>query len=149
MRLAGEYIIHKGADRIVIPNQVTIAGAQAMLRSAFQGLSTPWALGLCAHNQADAISLLNINEPPVGVNGYARQALASNATNWPTTGLINGESYIESRPVTFGISAQLSVQVNRLFITDGEYVLSVSSAIDGGLQYMDSPYTTQYRLYLR
>lgn len=149
MRTSGEFVIREpgGADRI-IPNQFTIFGMQSVIKAAFQNQAFLWAMGLCAANPQDAVSLLAINEPTPGVNGYNRQNLPFDTVNWPTIGVINGESYVESRPIIFPISAAIT-PVNRLFLTDGAYVVAISSEIPGGMQILAANYPTSYRLWFR
>jgi hypothetical protein len=148
MRIAGEFIIaDEEGNEHVVPNQFTTIGIQQVLKSAFWAQVPHWYMGLCAHNPGDSIPLISINEP-VG-NGYSRQDLAFGITNWPTIGNINGESYIQTRDCTFALTGPTSVEVNRLFITDGEYVIAISAAMQGGLQNLNGNVTQKYRLYFR
>lgn len=148
--IRGEFItITPEGDEHVVPNQFTLFGVQTVLRAAFQAVATPnlW-VGLGAHNPADMIALANVQEPSVA-NGYARQAIPAGLVNWPVIGLVNGEAYVETREFTFPISGVLDAAVNRLFITDGAQVVSISSAFEAGLQFLSAPLITKYRLYLR
>lgn len=149
MRAGGEFIrTDRFGNEHVYPNQFTIIGAQQVLKGAFWGEAHDWFVGLCAHNPADSIALTSINEPSA-LNGYVRQAMTLNVSNWPTVGTVNGESYVETREFTFNLSGPTSIPVNRLFLTDGDYVIAVSSPIGEGIGYLSEPYTNKYRLYLR
>ena len=132
----------------VVPNQFTTIGMQQILRRAFWGDALTWYAGLCAKNPGDVIPLNLINEPAV-LNGYDRQTLPLDINNWPTINQVNGESYVETRDFTFNLSGATSIQVNRLFLTDGNYVIAISSAFQAGLQFLSTPLTTRYRLYFR
>ena len=137
------------AYRRIVPNQFTIFGMQSVIKAAFQGVTGLWYMGLCAHNPADILALQSLGEPK-NANGYVRQQLPLTSAHWPTVSNVNGESYVESRQVTFPISADLDTEVNRLFLTDGTQVIAISSPFDsGGLQLLNSPLTTRYRLYFR
>jgi hypothetical protein len=129
-------------------NQFTIKGMQKVLASAFQASSPSWYMGLCAAVPSDSLVLVDIDEPSIA-NGYARQAMPLNATAWPTLGTVNNESYIESLLVTFGITGTLDKAVNRLFLTDGVDVLSISSPLYETVQILNTPLSTKYRLYFR
>jgi hypothetical protein len=151
-KLTGEFIIlQKDGTERVIPNQFTTIGMQQVLKAAFWEIPATWYMGLCAHNPADAIPLANINEPTVGVNGYARAVLPLNAINWPAIGTVNGESYVETRDVTFVVTADemYDIQINRLFLMDGANVVAISAAMEDGLQFLTENLVTKYRLYFR
>lgn len=132
-----------------VPNQFTIIGVQAVIRAAFWQEPIDWYVGMCAHNQADSISLASVQEPGP-TNGYVRQHLEGDLTNWPTIGLINGESYIESRPFTFPGPGPYDVATNRMFLTDGANVIAISGPRpEGELSFDPLPVNTRYRLYFR
>lgn len=128
-------------------NIFTLVGWAQILAAAFQGDSLDWDVGLCNTIPAVALDIENIGEPDA-TNGYVRQALAQNDTDWPTIGQIENESYIESKDITFPASGAYSASVNRLFITDGIDVISVSSAFEEAVIY-DEPSVHRYRLYFR
>lgn len=149
-KLGGEFIIRDvDGNEHCIPNQFTVVGMQQVLGAAFQGETPTWYMGLCASAPADSIALSSLAEPTVGVNGYARQALPLTAPNWPTLGNINGESYIESREVTFVATGAYDVQVNRFFLTDGTYVIAISSPMEEGVHSVTVSFTALYRLWFR
>lgn len=145
----GEFILTDiEGNEHVVPNHFTVLGMQEVLKGAFWKIDQTWYVGLCAHSPADAIPLANVLEPAMA-NGYARQSLHLDSLNWPTIGNVNGESFIESRDFTFPLSAPTSIQVNRLFITDGAYVIAISTAFEAGLQFLNGNITAKYRLYFR
>lgn len=149
--LGGEFIITDKATGVehCIPNQFTVIGMQQVLAAAFQGAELTWYMGVCAINPADSLALNAINEPTEGVNGYARVELVLNSTNWPIISNINGESYVESRDADFIASGTYDMQVNRFFLTDGTYVIAISSPMEEGLHTVDESFSTKYRLWFR
>jgi hypothetical protein len=150
MRPGGEFIIHlPGGVEHVVPNQFTVTGAQQLLKAAFWRQELVWYVGLCNKNPADAIPVTSMFEPTDGVNGYERQSLALSPGNWPEIGVINGESYVESKRFLFTATGAYDQQVSRFFLTDGDYVIAVSSQIEGGLQTISEDLEATYRLYLR
>lgn len=150
MKFGGEFLIHmKDGMDYVLPNQFTIYGAQQILKAAFWRQELVWFMGLCNKNPADAIPVTSMFEPTDGVNGYERQSLALSQGNWPDIGVINGESFIESKRVLFTATGAYDQQVSRLFLTDGDQVIAISSQLEGGLQTIDEDLETTYRLYLR
>lgn len=150
MQVSGEFqILDKRTQLIrVVPNHFTILGMQQLLRAAFWHEELEWLVGLCNANQADSLQLALVGEPDA-TNGYARQNLLLNTTNWPTISIVNGESFVESREFTFTATGAYSESVSRMFLTDGEHVIAVSSPIFGGLQIMDEDFVNKYRLYFR
>jgi len=131
-----------------VPNQFTIVGIQAVIRAAFHQVPFDWYVGMCSHNQADAIALVNVQEPDA-TGGYTRQHLEGNESNWPDLGVINNESYIESRPFTFPGPGPYNIYTNRMFLTDGTQVIAISSPRPEGLSTDPLPVNTRYRLYFR
>lgn len=146
--IRGEYSVRigDGPERI-IPNQFTIVGMQTIMKAAFWGIRPDLYIGLCNNNIASMLSLASIQEPDE-VNGYARQIVKMNQVNWPVISSVNGESYVESREVTFPLSAGLSTPIGRLFITDGTHVISISSEFMDGVQVYATPIITKYRLFI-
>jgi len=144
--IRGEYILEDGE---VVPNQFTTLGMQAVVKSAFWGENKPWWMGYCARNPGDVVTMDSLLEPTIGVNGYERQLITMDKPGWPKLGLINGETWIETRVVNFPATGAYDVQVNRLFLTDGDNVMSISSALPGGLQTISTPTLRRYRLFFR
>jgi len=130
-----------------VPNQFTIVGMQQVIRAAFHQVPLDWSAGMCAHNQADSLALVNIQEPD-GTNGYVRQAISGDDAGWPNIGVINNESYIESRPLVFP-GGPYSLATNRMFLTDGTQVIAISSPRPEGLSTDPVEANTRYRLYFR
>lgn len=150
MKPTGEFIVHQpnGVEH-VIPNQFTVYGAQQILKAAFWREELVWYVGLCNRNPADSIPLTSMFEPTDGVNGYGRQALGLSQGNWPDIGVINGESFVESKRFLFTATGAYDQQVSRYFLTDGDFVIAISSQILGGLQTISDDLEATYRLYLR
>lgn len=142
--IRGEYEV----NGVIVPNQLTVFGAQAIWKAAFWGISNTWYLGLCTRLPSDHLLLDTMGEPGA-TNGYARQAIPLNPASWPVIGLVNNETYAETESLTFPATGAYDTDVSRLFVTDGDYVISVSSQIPGGLQIIDSPFTVKYRIFLR
>lgn len=139
------------SEVITIPNQFTVYGMQRVLKAAFWNEKVNWYMGLCARNPDDFISMDSLNEPTIGVNGYQRQLVPMTAIGWPEIGVVNSESYVESLPFSFtAVGGSFDKLINRLFFTDGDYVLSVSAAMPGGLRAItNSTYSSQYRLFFK
>lgn len=146
----GEFLIQlANGDTYVAPNQFTIIGMQQVLKAAFWGVPLDWYVGLCAHNPADSVVLGSLNEPTIGVSGYARDHVPGNPTDWAVISQINGESYAETRDMTIPASAAHDAATNRLFITDTTQVIAISSPLIDGLLFRDEPLITKYRLFFR
>jgi hypothetical protein len=154
--LRGEFI---RGDGLVTPNNLTLYGAGKLLEAALQNDALSLYMGLCTAVPAYGLRQQDIVEPTIGVNGYARQALAQDSTDWPTTGSLNNEAYIESKVLTFAASGgNFSSTFTRLFLgfsldaLTGD-IFSLGSALPAPL--LITPTTLladrqyKYRLYLR
>jgi hypothetical protein len=96
--LRGEFIRGDGER---FRNNITLAGARKMLGEAIRADGTlQFWMGLCDAVPHQNLLLQDVNEPAF-VNGYARQRLNRDLTDWPFQGEVNGEPYVESKFVTF------------------------------------------------
>lgn len=111
-------------------------------------------LGLCVGTFRDELQIEEMTEPTIGVNGYARQAINMDITDWPTTGETNGEPYIESKQFTFTASGgDFDKGITRMFVspestsvTGDVYILG--SPLENELVVTDS-FSAKLRIYLR
>lgn len=115
--LRGEFI---RGDGLVIPNNVTTYGVKSFFRWALRNEDYSLHLGLanCAPNVL--LQVEGLNEPTLGVGGYARQPILR-ATDWPVFGTFNGEQYYETR--VFVLTATddgFDKPVNRLALINSE-----------------------------
>jgi len=96
--LRGEFI---RGDGLVIPNNITTYGANLVFQLAL--LNTGYALhmGLANCNPDLELQLEDLNEPAIGTNGYARQAITRDGTGWPVASQLNGETYFETQSFVF------------------------------------------------
>lgn len=115
--MRAEYRFHNG---LVIPNSFTNAGLDAILKGAFRN---EWPVGglfvgLCSAAPSRGLTLADLQEPTIGVNGYARQVLARNAVDWLTVGSLNGDPFLETKVLTFTASGgSYNKGITRLFLT--------------------------------
>ena len=100
---------------------LTRFGATQMLEM-FAGLEPAgiaWELGLCAVIPTPDTVLADLQEPTIGVNGYARASIARDATGFPA-GVTNATTQprVETEAVTFTPDASTSFDVatNRVFL---------------------------------
>lgn len=154
--LRGEFRCGSG---LVIPNNVTEAGARAILVGALRNIFSTLYVGLCSAVYEPDLQIQDIVEPTLALNGYARQAVARDSTGWPSDGLVNGENYLETLPLIFSAAGgDFSQPVTRLFLsqtangTTGD-VLALSAPLPDDLLITPTTplvdRTFKYRLYLR
>ena len=88
-------------DGLILPNNVSLAGAEMILVGAFR--LTPQALYACLVSGAPSksMTMAQMIEPTLGVGGYERIAIPQTIVGWPTIGTLSGEKYIESDWLTF------------------------------------------------
>lgn len=95
--LRGEFI---RGDGLVIPNNIMTYGVARLFAWALAGEAYSLYMALANCNPTPTLNANALNEPTIGTNGYARQAIAQGA-GWPTSGTFNGEAYLESVTKTF------------------------------------------------
>lgn len=88
-------------DGLVLPNNVSLAGAEAILKGAFRLTAQAWYAALVTGSASPIMTMADMVEPTIGANGYARVPIAQSALGWPTIGTLVNEKYIESDWVTF------------------------------------------------
>lgn len=113
---------------------LTLAGKRDLLAGRFRDAPLSLFVGLCAAVPAPALDLMDITEPTLGDNGYARQALNADAIDWPTQAEVNGVPYIETRDIVFeAVNAPFDQPVSRLFFcTD-------ATALSGDVLFLSEP----------
>lgn len=119
--MRGEYF-HNG---IAIPNNLTTKGRSEFLAMAFRGISGTaigaggnFFLGLCTAVPSDSLTLADIVEPTIGVNGYARVAITRDSLGWPTVGTTNLIPFIETIDAVFtAAGGDFDQTVTRSFLT--------------------------------
>jgi hypothetical protein len=140
-----------------IKNTVLKNGAQSFLQDMFQAaasLPTNFYIGLTnvSYDWTSALSDIAAGEP-VG-NGYARQQLTRNGTDW-TVDEVNGFMRAISKQVTFTASADWDKAWNRMFICDvGSGTSGLAYAVSGPAPsdrtvLSGAGPTIQYQYYLR
>lgn len=135
---AGCFILNPGTPQEQrVWNTIVEDGADNVLRTIFRGesvLTAAFYLGLTsASYEFDDADLVDIEaDEPVG-NGYARQTLTRNTTDWGAPSLENNAMRILSKSVTFTASSAWNVPWTRMFLASvasgaGE-VFSLSGAL--------------------
>lgn len=154
--LRGEF---RFANGLVIPNNITIAGAQTILGAALRNTVPTFFVGLCSAVYAPDLVIEDIVEPAIATNGYARLAVSRDNVGWPSDGLINGEVYFESLPLVWAaVGGPFSQPVTRMFICGSDVSLTgplfcLSAALPDDLTIdlttLLTDRTFTYRLYAR
>jgi hypothetical protein len=156
MRLRGEFVRASG---LVIPNNVTTAGATALLAAALRDTVPTFWIGLCSAVYQPDLQIQNIVEPTIATNGYARLAVSRDILGWPSDGVVNGEAFFESLPLVWSATAgPFDQPVTRMFICQSETdlvgdILCLSAALPDDL--IIDPLTAEvdrtfkYRLFAR
>ncbi len=155
--MRGEFIIlQPDGNEIILPNTIVAEGAEAYLARIFQNASiTGFFVGLCDQGPVHSDVLVDITtEPTIGVNGYARQALVQNSTDWPLIDTQNEESFIESKQVDFTASGgDFDNAHSRLFlcsVVSGAGILyAYSAALQVATLVLDTEtFSAKYQMFL-
>jgi len=154
--LRGEFI---RGDGLIIPNNVTTYGVKSFFRWALRNEDYALHMGLanCAPNVLLQIEALN--EPTIGVGGYARKPI-SRGSDWQVFGTFNGEQYYETNLFVFdSIDDGYDKPINRLALINslsevtGEQVVALSGPLPEELTIVPTTpeveRTFKYRIYGR
>ena len=156
MQYRGEFI---RKDGLVIPNNVTLYGAQRILRLAVTQIETEFWMALVDAAPDTELQIEDMTEPTIGTNGYARQAIERTTVGWPVVSQLNGEAFVETREFVFAADGgDFDQEVSRIaFVesetaTDGD-VIALSSAFPAKILITPATIladrTFKYRLYGR
>lgn len=97
---------------------LTLAGRQAFLGALFRAETLTLYAGLATAVPADSLSLSDITEPTIGANGYSRILLTVGTTDFATTGLINGEPFVDTRDLVWtATGGNFDQAITRVFLT--------------------------------
>lgn len=108
-------------DGLKLHNAFTDTGLAGLLKGA---LRNEWPanglfIGLCSAVPSRSLTLAAIDEPTIGVNGYARIPLARDAGAWPVSGIQGNDPYLESTIMTFTpVGGPFDKAITRMFLTD-------------------------------
>lgn len=154
----GEFI--RKSDGLVIPNNVMTYGIRTILKAGLRNDAINLHVALANCNPDPLLAAEQLNEPTIGVNGYARQALPRDATGWPVYSQLNGETYLETKFFVFeAVDDDFDKPVNRLAIidhatqTNGQIVVALSGAFPTEITITpdtdEADRSFKYRLYAR
>lgn len=155
--MRGEFV---RGDGLIIPNNITTYGAKTILAAALRGEVMSLHIGLANCNPHPLLNLNQLNEPTIGVNGYARQTIGQDGVDWLTQNELSGEVYFETRnylfePTGTGFDKPITrpVIVNHATDTVGVLVVAVGSALPAEVTLtpeMDAALRTfKYRIFAR
>lgn len=123
------------ADGLILPNNISLAGAKAILDSAFRLQAQTWFAALVSGPPTLDMVQGDLSEPTIGINGYARVALPHNSTGWPTVSDVNGQAYVESAQITFeATGGDFSAPYQRLAL-----VLTETRSLSGVVVALSAP----------
>jgi len=154
--LRGEFITPTG---LVIPNNITKFGAQTLLAAALRNTVPTFWVGLVDGVPESELQIEDLEEPTLGVNGYARIQIARSNGGWPNSGEINGEPYLESDWLTWAAAGGNFDQTIRrmMIVSDDDATTGNVFALSAALPTprLITPTTSEadrrfkYRIYLR
>lgn len=154
--MRGEFL---RADGLVIPNNISIAGAQMILAAALRNTVPTLYAGLVSGAPTADMTQGAMDEPTIGTNGYARIAIARNDTDWPTLGISGVEAYMETKWLTWlPTGGNFNQAIQRVMLVGGstysgsDPVYALSSPLDAALTLTpttdESLRKFKYRIYL-
>lgn len=154
--LRGEF--HRG-DGLVIPNNLMTYGIGILFQAALTNGGYDFHLGLANCNPDPELAIEDLNEPTIGVNGYARQPITRDSDGWAVQGEFNGEKYYETRLFVFeadggdfDMPVTRPVIINSLDALSGQLVVALGMPIPEFVITPETPEeerTFKYRIYGR
>jgi hypothetical protein len=161
--MRGRFILNPSMpDEQAIWNNIVDEGENDFLQMIFQGNNTILAaganfyVGLMGAVFSETTTLATVSGEPSGAGGYARQAIARNAGDWPTIGDVNGVKRILSKVVTFtATGADYSIAFSRMFLCNvssgsAGRLFAVSGALPAPVSILNGQSKQmQYECYLR
>lgn len=108
------------SDGLVMPNTITEIGRRELLASAFKGDALNLYAALVFGAAGPVALESDLVEPTIGVNGYARVALAKNGVDWPNLDMEGALARIASKLITFtAVGGNFDQEVNRIALMRG------------------------------
>lgn len=93
--------LFRRADGLILPNNISLAGAAMILAAAFRDDVPTFYAALCVGYPAANMTELDLAEPTIGTNGYARIAIPRSSVGWPTQVVVGAEASIASEWMTW------------------------------------------------
>ena len=114
--MRGEFI---RGDGVVIPNNITRNGAYVLLsyiarEAVVSGDFAQHWFALVDGFPTKMGVMGDLQEPTLGIGGYARQRALRDATGWPTLGFLGTEAYIETKDLVFPATGDYDKTVTRI-----------------------------------
>ena len=143
------------ADGLVIPNNVTNYGVRTLLAAAVRNEVPTFFVGLVDAAPDPELSMDDVIEPSIGINGYQRLAVERSNVGWPTEGVLNGEVFFETNWLVWtAVGGNFNKPIRRLALVDADSgVIALSGPLPADLTI--TPTTSEnnrrfkYRLYAR
>lgn len=128
-------------DGLILPNNISKAGAKMILSAAFRNDVPTFYAGLVKGTPSLTMTMASMTEPTIGINGYARISIPRNSTGWPTENEVGGERFIETDWLTFAaVGGDFDKTIQRIaLLSSAAYdsaddVLALSAALPTELQ---------------
>jgi hypothetical protein len=113
--IRGEFHFMNG---LIVPNNITLFGAQSILTGALRDSISDFHIGLCNAVFEPELAIQDVTEPTLATNGYARLAVERSIVGWPSGGLVNDEPFLESKALVWTpVGGPFDQPVTRMFIT--------------------------------
>lgn len=158
--MRGEFHLGRGESQLVLPNNMSLEALKWILGFAFTNDYADYTgdlwVGLCDAVPSLTLTHADIEEPTIGVNGYARIPLVRESASWPTSGVSNNEPYIETETIVLTpTGAGFDKGITRMFLAFSQSgtagsVFSLSAALPEPVVLTPSnidDYNFKYRIY--
>lgn len=155
--MRGEFRSKSG---LILPNNLSLAGSKAIITAWAQNVApNGFYLGLVKGTPTPTMTLNDMIEPTVGVNGYSRKQVTRDTTGWPDFGNVGSENFIGTQFITWTpVGGAFDKVITRVALFDTNVVdptnpvIALSSPLPADftidLTTAAADRTFQYRLYL-
>lgn len=89
------------ADGLILPNNISKAGAKAILEAAMRNTPINFYVALVTGAPSLDMTMANMTEPTIGTAGYARVNVPRSEVGWPVSDEVGGERLISTDWLTW------------------------------------------------
>lgn len=115
MRRRGQFI---RADGLILPNNITLDGANMLLTAALKNTVPVFWYGLVTGNPLPTMVGTDISEPTIGTNGYARIQVTRDAAGWPTFLTVGDQRMAQTKNLVWTATGNYDKPIQRVALFD-------------------------------
>lgn len=108
-------------DNLILPNNISLAGAEMILAAAFRNDVPTFFMALVTGVPDADMTMATMAEPTVA-NGYERKAITRDGAGWPTVGVIGNERFISTDWIEWIPTGDFDVAIQRVALLSDDAI---------------------------